>query len=96
MTLPFANGAGRRLMGGQRPRSVVTVAGETFTLDLADTHRPRLTNARGDEYYLRPFLGERTGRHEVVSSSGKPFWDRHRRVARVLWLGDVIEEMVRD
>lgn len=69
------------------------LAGQTFTAE-ADNGTVFLTGRRGGEYILRPFLGEQTGRYEVISlKSGAPLRDKYLRPVRVHWLGDIIEQV---
>lgn len=72
----------------------VTIAGRTFTADTEGGDTMFLTGPRGGVFFLRPFGGEQTGRYEVISwKSGAPLRDRCQRAIRVLWIGDVIEQI---
>lgn len=78
--------------------SAITLAGQTFT---AEVHRSAtnpatdtvfLTGKRGGLYFLRSYLGEDTGRYEVVSfKTGAPLRDKTQAPVRVFWVGDILE-----
>lgn len=69
-------------------RTTYTVETQTFDSGRSIT---MLTGPRGAVYFLRGFLGEDTGRRQVISfKSGQPLRVRGNEV-RVLHIGDQIE-----
>ena len=69
----------------------VTLAGKVFTIHQQGS-ATYLIGARGAVYYVRPYLGESTGRHEVIAmASGAPLRDKYSRAIKVVAVGDVIE-----
>lgn len=76
----------------------VVVAGRVFTVETQTMESGRvmtwLTGARGAVYFLREFLGEDTGRRQVISwKSGAPLRDKCGREVRVLLVGDIIQDV---
>ena len=84
-----------------RDGGTVTVAGrefrvevQTFTSLERDPRRlqgeVRLIGPRGGVYFLRPFLGNDTGKHQVIEySTGKP-WRHLGHEVRATLIGDVL------
>lgn len=79
--------------------ATITLAGQTFTVEV---HRSEsgpacdtvfLTGKRGGTYFLRNYIGEDTGRYEVINfKSGAPLRDKTLAAVKVFWIGDVIEQ----
>lgn len=78
--------------------ATVTLAGTRYTVTgEAPGGGVYLTGPRGGQLYLRPYLGEQTGRRELVrlSGMGEPVRDRCGRPVRALVLGNVVEDVTR-
>lgn len=78
----------------------VVLDGKVFTVEVqtmdSGSQTTWLYGQRGGVYFLREFLGEDTGKREVISwKSGAPLRDRCQRPVRVLLVGDVIEQVSR-